>query len=235
MPKTASKPKVTKAEPKKTEVVKTAAKPKGVTNALVVNAYDITGKSSGTVSLPQEIFGQTPNKNLLAQAVRVYMANSIPKTSHTKTRGEVRGGGVKPWRQKGTGRARAGSRRSPLWVGGGTTFGPRSRDVKLSLPQKMKHKALIYALSEKANSGSIKVITNIEKIESKTKPIANLLKTLEATKSVLLIVSEKSDNVKLATRNIPNLTVDTPQNLNAYDILKINQLFLSKDSIAKFK
>lgn len=201
---------------------------------LTVQAFDMAGKAAGTITLPKEIFGQKPNKNLLAQAVRVYQANSIPHTAHTKTRGEVRGGGAKPWRQKGTGRARAGSKRSPLWVGGGITFGPRKKDVKLTLSQKMKHKALIYALSDKAQSSKIKIITNIEKAEAKTKPVANLLKKLEI-KNALLVVSEKNQNLKLATRNIQNLHLDTPQNLNAYQVLKIRDLLLSKEAIEKFQ
>ena len=121
---------------------------------LTANIFDMLGKSVGTMILPKEIFGQTPNQTLLAQAIRVYQANSIKHTAHTKTRGEVRGGGAKPWRQKGTGNARAGSRRSPLWVHGGTTFGPRYRDVKLNLPQKMRQKALTLALSDKAKQES---------------------------------------------------------------------------------
>ena len=184
--------------------------------------------------MPKEIFGQTPNKKLLAQAVRVYQYNQIPHTAHTKTRAEVRGGGAKPWRQKGTGRARAGSRRSPLWVGGGITFGPRYKNVKLTLPQKMKHKALIYALSDKAKSGNIKVLANIEKIEAKTKPVARLLKALEVKKNALLVVAEKNQNIKLATRNIPNLYVAIPQNLNAYEVAKTEELLISKEAIGKF-
>lgn len=219
----------------KQSVAKSPVKRTRVGGSLMVKVFDINGKTTGSVSLPQNIFGQIPNKNLLAQAVRVYIANSIPKTAHTKTRGEVRGGGAKPWRQKGTGRARAGSKRSPLWVGGGITFGPRSKDVKLVLPQKMKHKALIHALSQKAKSGNIKVISNIEKIPAKTKPVASLLKNLEVKKSALLVVSQKNQNLKLATRNISNLSVNTPQNLNAYEILKINELLLSKEAIDQFK
>src|SRR3972149_6476025 len=113
---------------------------------LSVNVFALSGKDAGLDRLPKEVFGQTPNKDLLAQAIRVYQYNVHPKTAHTKTRGEVRGGGAKPWRQKGTGRARAGSTRSPLWVGGGTVFGPRFKIANSKLPQKIKHKALIHAL-----------------------------------------------------------------------------------------
>lgn len=216
-------------------ITKQSGSTKPTLKSISAKVFDMQGKSIGTVALPKEIFGQKPNKNLLAQAIRVYFANSIPSTAHTKTRGEVRGGGVKPWRQKGTGRARAGSIRSPLWVGGGITFGPRAIKVKLELPQKMKHKALLYALSQKAKAGDIKVIQNIEKIEPKTKKVANLLSKLEADKKTLLVISEKSQNVTLATRNIQNISVETPSNLNAYTVIKNNNLLISKESLAKFK
>lgn len=202
---------------------------------LSAKIFDLKGKNIGTAPLPKEIFGQKPNKNLLSQALRVYLANSKLHTAHTKTRAEVRGGGTKPWRQKGTGRARAGSIRSPLWVGGGITFGPRARDAKLSLPKKMKRKALVYALSTKAKSQDIKVIANIEKIEPKTKIIASLLKNLDIPKNSLFIVSEKNQNLKLATRNIPNVSVETHSNLNAHVVLKNNNLLLSREALAKFK
>lgn len=219
---------------KKPKVAKVAAKTEPKTTGLVVKVFDLKGKITGSLTLPKEIFGQTPNEKLLAQAVRVYASNLTSYTAHTKTRGEVRGGGAKPWRQKGTGRARAGSRRSPLWVGGGTTFGPRAKVVKLALPQKMRKKALIYALSQQAKSGNIKVITNIENVAPKTKPIAALLKVLDARRDTLLVVSQKNQNLKLATRNISNLSLDIPQNLNAYEVLKINDLLLSKEAITKF-
>jgi len=205
------------------------------TTRISAGVFNLQGKKVATVTLPKEIFGQKPNNNLLAQAIRIYYSNSLPATAHTKTRGEVRGGGAKPWRQKGTGRARAGSNRSPLWVGGGITFGPRAQKIKLTLPQKMKHKALVYALSTKANSGNIKVIQNIEKIEPKTKKIANLLKKLDIKKRVMIIISEKNQNVKLATRNIPNVYLETPSNLNAYAVIKNNELLISKEAIIKFK
>lgn len=201
---------------------------------LAVDLLDLQGKSVSKVSLPKEIFGQTPNKNLLIQAVHIYQENSKPKTAHTKTRGEVRGGGAKPWRQKGTGRARAGSIRSPLWVGGGTTFGPRAENSKLSLPAKMKHKALISALSAKNQSGEIRVIKNIEKIQPKTRVIANLLKKLGAKGRTLLIVSAKNQNLKLAARNIQEFVLITPQNLNAFEILRTRNILVSQEALIHF-
>lgn len=220
--------------PKKSKPVKTASKTAPKKTELVVKVFDLKGKVTGSIPLPKEIFGQTPNKKLLAQAVRVYITNQAPRTAHTKTRGEVRGGGAKPWRQKGTGRARAGSRRSPLWVGGGITFGPRAKDVKLTLPKKMKRKALLLALSAKASSEKIKVIESIEKIPPKTKPIAQLLAALDIKDNTLLVISEKNQNVTLAARNIPSLSVGLPQNLNAYEIIKNNELLLSREALNKF-
>ncbi|MEK7580730.1 MAG: 50S ribosomal protein L4 [Patescibacteria group bacterium] len=201
---------------------------------LTVQVFDTAGKIAGSTKLPEKIFGQKPNKNLITQALHVYFANSQTHTAHTKTRGEVRGGGRKPWKQKGTGNARAGSKRSPLWVGGGTTFGPRTREVRLDLPKKMKRAALISVLSAKATSGSIKVVSNFEKIQPKTKTMANLLTKLDAKKHVLLVVGEKSKNVSLASRNIPNTFVETPANLNAYLVWNNNSIIFSKDALEKF-
>lgn len=244
--KSAKATKVSKAAPAKASMSLRGAKatkqsqtavPKTTATGLIVQVYDINGKSAGTVSLPKEIFGQKVEANLLAQAVRVYQANSVPHTAHTKTRGEVRGGGKKPWRQKGTGRARAGSTRSPLWVGGGITFGPRKNEKKLTLPQKMRKKALISALSEKVQAKQVKVISGIEKIQPKTKIVSNLLNKLETKGQSLLITSQNPPavGIKLAARNIPNLKLTSPQNLNAYEVLKNNQILISKDAITLFK
>ena len=205
-------------------------------SALTVKIFDLKGKSVGIITLPREMFGQKPNPSLLAQAIRVYRARHIPHSAHTKTRGEVRGGGAKPWKQKGTGRARAGSRRSPLWVGGGIVFGPRGQARELTLPKKMRRQALIQALSDKAKDGNIKVISSIEKIQPKTKLIANLLEKLSIRdQNTLLVISQKNQNVKLATRNIPQVSVDLAQNLNAYEVLKNNQLLISKEAVNSFK
>lgn len=210
---------------------KTAVKSTG----LSVKVFDIGGKSVGTVTLAKEIFGQKPNLKLLAQAIRVYQSNQTGHTAHTKTRGEVAGGGAKPWRQKGTGKARAGSIRSPLWVGGGTTFGPRYRKTRLDLPKKQKRLALIHALSTKAGDGQIKVITKLESIKPKTKVIANLLNKLAVKNKTLVVISQKNQNVTLATRNIPTLETDLVSNLNAYKVLKNRQLLISKEALAHFK
>lgn len=214
---------------------KLASKPKKVTHSLSVPVFDITGKSQGTVSLPNDIFGVEPNKKLLTQATRVYFANQLSHKGSTKTRAEVRGGGAKPWRQKGTGRARAGSIRSPLWVGGGVIFGPKPRHVKLTLPRKMRLKALISALSQKRLDGTIKVINNFDRMEPKTKIASNLFKKLSVSGQTLVVLEGSMKNVRLAIRNIPKTAIETAENLNAYQVLANRHLLLSKGAIDKFK
>ncbi len=230
--------KVSKVSKAKPPAPKKAAETKSLktvkSTGLSAQVYDIHGKVTGKTILSKEIFGQKPNKSLLSQAMHIYFTNSATHLAHTKTRGEVRGGGRKPWKQKGTGNARAGSKRSPLWVGGGQVFSPRYRDVKLSLPTKMKKKALISALSTKAQNGEIKVIANFEKIEPKTKIMVTLLKKIEITNPVLIITTKDNKNIKLASRNIQKTSIDTPNNLNAYQVLQNRNILISKEALEKF-
>lgn len=218
----------------KTTIVKAGPKTsskRGVSAVL----FDIDGRSLGKVTLPKEIFGQKPNKNLLAQAMRIYLSNQSAHWAQTKTRGEVRGGGAKPHRQKGTGKARAGSIRSPLWVGGGVTHAPKYRKANLTLPKKMKKKTLVFALSSKAQAGDIKVIKNIEKIQAKTKIVATLLNKLKTKGNTLLVISDKSNDQKnliLASRNIKQISVSRADNLNAFEIVKNNNVLFSKEALA---
>jgi len=205
------------------------------TKGIQAPMFDFAGKSQGMLTLPKEVFGVKPNKQLMAQAARVYFANQFTHTASTKTRSEVRGGGAKPWRQKGTGRARAGSKRSPLWVGGGITFGPQPRKVRLNFPQKMKHKALICALSHKRQNNEITIISNFDKMDPKTKIAANLFKKLEISGRTLLIIEATKPNVRLAVRNIPRTNVEIVQNLNAYHVLENKNLLLSKAAIEFLK
>jgi len=218
-------------------VVTRKAKAKTTTtmSKLSVPLFNIDGGSQGNIALPKEIFGQKPNKNLLAQAMRIYLSNQTAHWVSTKTRREVRGGGAKPHRQKGTGKARAGSIRSPLWVGGGVAHAPKYRKVKLTLPKKMKKKALVFALSSKAQAGDIKVISNIEKIQAKTKIVASLLNKLKTKGNTLLVISDKSKDQKnliLASRNIKQISVSRANNLNAFEIIKSNNLLFSKEALA---
>lgn len=226
-----------KTETQKTGSFKSSAKKETAktVSGLSIQIYDTAGKKVGTQKLPIGSFSSKSNDHLLSQAVRVYQTNMSTHNANTKTRGEVRGGGAKPWKQKGTGNARAGSRRSPLWVGGAITFGPRSRKVKLSLPQKMKHKALITALSGKNRSGGIYVISDLERIKPKTKIIANLLKALDVKGKSLIVISQKNPNVILASRNVKNLEVDLVQNLNTYQVLKAAGILFSKEALGALK
>ncbi len=199
--------------------------------SLTVSVFDTTGKVTGSTKLPEKIFGTKINKALLSQALHIYFANSKTHNANTKTRGEVRGGGRKPWKQKGTGNARAGSKRSPLWVGGGIVFGPRTRDIKLELPKKMKRAALLSALSQKARDGEIKVIASLEKINPKTKTMANLLLKIDAKSPTLLVTSAKSKNTTLASRNIPKTTLEVATNLNAFVVWQNKNILISKDAL----
>ncbi|OGD97424.1 50S ribosomal protein L4 [Candidatus Curtissbacteria bacterium RIFCSPLOWO2_01_FULL_38_11b] len=202
---------------------------------LKAELFDISGKKQGTIALPYEVFGQKVNKKLLAQALHIYFVNRSKHAASAKTRSEVRGGGAKPWRQKGTGRARAGSRRSPLWVGGAKALAPKHRESQLILPKKMKRAALISALSSKVADGAVIVITNIEKMPPKTKIIDNFFKKLETKGSSLFIISKNAQNsgqtVKLAARNIQKTSVDTANNLNAFEIIKNQNIFMSKEAL----
>lgn len=194
--------------------------------------FDINGKPQGQTALPKEIFGQVVNEKLLSQSLHVYFTNKSAHFGSTKTRSSVRGGGRKPWRQKGTGRARAGSTRSPLWVGGGKALGPHPRKVVLNLPKKMKKGSLISALSLKTQQGGIKFITNLESQSPKTKIIASLLSKLDSKGKTLLVTSKPNKNVKLAARNIQNVAVDSYGNLNAFEVFKNNNILFSKEVLA---
>lgn len=207
---------------------------KSLKSKFSVPVYSLTGRASGTYNLPKEIFGQKINHQLLAQAVRVYMTNQKVFTVSTKTRGEVEGSTAKIYRQKGTGRARHGSIRAPIFVGGGIVFGPTVRKVRLSLPQKMKKAALVSALSDKANDKSIVGLTGIDKASGKTKEIAKLLEKLKI-KNALIVTERKNDNIVRAVRNILGVDVLNADLINAYEILKHRVLLLTKEAVERLK
>ena len=231
-PKTVSKKVETKAvAPAKPAVAKTS------TLNLSVDVFDLTGKATGKLSLPAEIFGDRINKQLLAQAIRVYQANKRQGNASTKTRGEVDGSTRKIYRQKGTGRARHGSLRAPIFVKGGIVHGPKPKDYSLDMPKKMRRKALFSALSSKFLGGELTVLSGIEKIEPKTKVFASGLKKLglDEVKSVLLVMPSDLANVKRATGNVSAITTTVAGRLNALDVLKSRRILVTSDAVAEMK
>jgi len=200
---------------------------------LSIPVYSLTGRSSGTLSLPKEIFGQKVNEKLLSQALRVYMTNQKILPGSTKTRGEVRGSTAKIQRQKGTGRARHGSIRAPIFVGGGIVFGPKPRKVSLDLPKKMKKAALFSALSSKMGDKGILGLSGIDKASGKTKEMAKLLNKISGGKSTLIVTGEKMDNVVRGVRNISGVSVLPANLINALDVLKHDMLLLTKNAVER--
>lgn len=203
-----------------------------------VPVYSLTGRLSGTLSLPKEIFGGEVNKKLLAQALRVYTANTKIQPGHTKTRGEVEGSTAKIYRQKGTGRARHGAIRAPIFVGGGIIFGPKYRKVRLDLPSKMKKSALLSAFSVKLADKKIIGVSGMEKASGKTKEVAALLGKIagkDTLKSALIVTGEKQDNVSRAVRNIPRVSTLPANLINVYEVIKHDMLMLTKDAIERLK
>jgi large subunit ribosomal protein L4 len=204
---------------------------------MVVNIYNQKGEKIGQTRLPSEIFGVSLNADLVHQVVVSQMANRRRVIAHTKGRGEVRGGGRKPWRQKGTGRARAGSIRSPLWRGGGVTFGPRKEKVfKKKIPKKMRRKALFMVLSEKVKNNLLILLDKLEIEKPKTKLIIEILEKLPSKRESTLIALPNYDkNLILAARNLPKVETLLARNLNALDILSFKYLVMPKDSIKVIK
>ena len=198
-----------------------------------VSVYNIAGEQVGEIDLDDAIFGAEVNEDLLHQAVVMYQARKRRGTAATKTRGLVAGGGRKPWRQKGTGRARHGSIRSPIWVGGGTVFGPQPRSYKYSMPKKARRQALRSALSAKVNTGNLIVVDELKLAEPKTKTMYGILQNLNASGSTLLVTAEPDDNVRLSARNIAKVKVLPANELNALEVLSYRQLLLTQDAVAK--
>ncbi len=206
------------------------------TGSLNASVFDIKGKVAGHVELPSEIFNAKINNSLMSQAVRVYLANQRQGTVKTKNRGEVNATTKKIWQQKGTGRARHGSKRAPIFVGGGLAFGPRPRDLSLNFSKKMKTLALFSALSSKLKEKELTIIKGLETISPKTKIVAETLKNLgiEKNKKVLLVmpkIDSGSQGVYRAARNIGGMQILSANTLNAYKVLDNTLILLMKDSI----
>lgn len=209
---------------------------------LSAQVYDIQGRVISRVLLPKEIFGAKINSQLMTQAVRVYLSNQRRGTASSQTRAEVTGSTKKIWRQKGTGRARHGSRKAPIFVGGGVVFGPKPKDYSLKLSKKMRKAALFSALSSKQNAASVKIVSGLEKIEPKTKEMNNILIKLgfnEKKRNILLIVPGSAKNgftnIYRASRNLKGIDVVSVNLINTYKILKADSLVFLKESIDKIK
>ncbi|OPY59743.1 MAG: 50S ribosomal protein L4 [Pelotomaculum sp. PtaU1.Bin035] len=197
-----------------------------------VALYNINGEQVGELALKDEVFGVEVNESVLHDAVVMQLAGRRLGTHDTKTRSDVSGGGRKPWRQKGTGRARHGTIRSPIWRGGGIVFGPHPRDYQYSLPRKVRRLALKSALSAKVNSGDILVLDYLKLDQPKTKDMVKILNNLQVDRA-LLVTAEAETAVEKSARNIPNIKPLTATGLNVYDILAYNKLVMTKDAVAK--
>ena len=200
-----------------------------------VAVYNIDRKQVGDIELNDNVFGVEVNGALLHQAVVMQLASQRLGTHATKTRAFVRGGGRKPWKQKGTGRARSGSRRSPLWVGGGTVFGPHPRSYAFSMPRKQRRLAIKCALSDKVQEGSLLVLDALDFEAPKTKQVVKLLQTFEIDNKALIITAEEAENVERSSRNIPGVKAINTTGLNVYDILNHDKLFVTKDAVARIE
>ncbi|MCA9751806.1 MAG: 50S ribosomal protein L4 [Gemmatimonadetes bacterium] len=197
------------------------------------NAFSASGDSKGTVNLPESLFGIEPNSHAVWEAVVNFQANRRQGTVKTKTRAEISRSNSKPWRQKGTGRARAGTWRSPLWVGGGTMHGPQPRDYKYKLPKKVKRLALKSALSDRAANGRVAILESLDLPEIKTKHVQSLLDRMELGHSkVLLLVKDLDEKVALSTRNIPNMIAMPAREANTYTVVAADWIVVTKDALA---
>lgn len=198
-----------------------------------VALYDILGKQVGDIDLNESVFGIEVNTHVMYEAVKNYLANQRQGTQSSKTRAEVRGGGRKPWRQKGTGRARQGSIRSPQWKGGGIVFAPKPRDYSYKLPKKIKRLAMKSALSSKIVSKEIIVLDQLNLEQPKTKEMVKVLNNIKAEKKALIVLAEKDNNVVLSSNNIPGVKTASVNTLNVYDLLNYNSLIITKDAVSK--
>ncbi|RKD22704.1 50S ribosomal protein L4 [Ammoniphilus oxalaticus] len=198
-----------------------------------VALYNQSGAQVGEIELAEAIFGIEPNQNVLHDAIVMQQASLRQGTHDTKVRSEVRGGGRKPWRQKGTGRARHGSIRSPQWVGGGVVFGPTPRSYAYKLPKKVRRLALKSALSSKVQSNELLVLEGLQFDEPKTKEMVQVLKGLNLNQKTLVVTDSYEENVVKSARNIPGVKFVTAEGINVLDLIKHDKLVITKDAVAK--
>ncbi len=200
-----------------------------------VTIYDMTGKSVGELDLSEAVFGIEPNKVVMHAAVVNYLANQRQGTQSTLTRTEVRGGGRKPWRQKGTGHARQGSIRAPQWRHGGVALGPKPRDYKYSLNKKVKRLAMKSAFSSKVQENNLVVVDSISLESYRTKTVVEMLKALGVEKKALIVLPEVNKMVAKSAANIPGVKTTLVNTLNVYDILNYDKFIVVKDAVAKLE
>jgi large subunit ribosomal protein L4 len=197
-----------------------------------IDIKDKNNKSVGKIALAGDVFGTEAKAGVLHDSIVNYLANQRQGTHATKTKGLVRGGGRKPWKQKHTGRARSGSIRSPLWRGGGTIFGPQPRDYSYAIPKKARKLALKAALSGKLSDGEVVVIDDLSLAKPRTKDIAAILKNLDiAGKSTLIVLPEYNETVMLSARNIPGVAVRKASDLNSYDVVSHGRVLATKKAV----
>lgn len=199
-----------------------------------VSVYNIEGKEVDKLELSDSIFGVEINEHLVHMAVVNQLANKRQGTQSAKTRSEVRGGGRKPWRQKGTGHARQGSTRSPQWAGGGVVFAPKPRDYSFKMNKKEKRLALKSALTSRVQDSKFVVLDELKLDEIKTKTFKNILNNLELSKA-LVVLADNDENVMLSARNIPGVKTALTNTINVYDIMKYDTVVCTKDAVAKIE
>ncbi|MDW7658119.1 MAG: 50S ribosomal protein L4 [Bacillota bacterium] len=198
-----------------------------------VDVYNMEGAVTGSLELDDSVFGIEPNQDVLHRSIRSFLANQRQGTHSTKTRSEVRGGGRKPYRQKGTGRARQGSTRSAQHVGGGIIFGPKPRSYSWTMPRKMRRLAMKSALSAKVADGSLIVLDTLELPEIKTRSMVRILKNLGAESSTLLVTLNRDDLIEKSARNLCGIKTALVNTINVFDILKFDKFVVTKEAVLK--
>ncbi len=203
-----------------------------------MNVHTVEGEKIGAIKLNDELFNAKINKHIVHQIVKRYLSEKRRGTASTKGRSEVRGGGKKPWRQKGTGRARAGTIRSPIWVGGGVVFGPEKRDYGYSIPRKMRLVALKSVLSDKVKNNDVIILDKLELKNGKTKDIMHVFDNLNVNinnDKILIIIEREDEAIKRAVHNLKNAMVLTANKLNTYDIVNYEKMLITKNALQKIE
>ena len=200
-----------------------------------IEVYNVKGKKVSDLSLSEEVFGIEPNEAIVHSVLVNFLANQRQGTQNTKTRSEVRGGGRKPWRQKGTGRARQGSIRAPQWIKGGIALGPKPRSYKYRINKKEKRLAIKSLLSDKLTNENLVVVDKFDFKEIKTKQMADAMEKLKVTGKALVVIADKDENVQKSARNLENVRTSSVATINVYDLLKYEKLVLTVDSVKKLE